>query len=288
MEGGARSRCRLCCGGWSGASRCSGDRLGRGARDSPGAFDPRSGQAGGPLRRDLQDHRLHPVQLYQFRPPEDPRADAVQGRQPEPAHQPGLEFPHPRARRVHRGDPAAAADRRHVVPGDRGRHLPERLHDREGGAPRHADPGGRPHLQDELRPDDRLPPRAPRRPDDRLPARAEGPGARVRRHGRRRRRPGHRLPREAQGPARDARPPRPVAGVDGHLRLRDRRDVRAALPGRRQEGGVAPRLRQGHHPADARPRRGSSPTRSATRTASRPPTGATSGRSTPTSRRAWT
>ena len=39
----------------------------------------------------------------------------------------------------------------HVVPGDRRRDLPERLHDREGRAARHADPGRRSHLQDELR-----------------------------------------------------------------------------------------------------------------------------------------
>ena len=39
---------------------------------------------------------------------------------------------------------------------------------------RHADPGRRPHLQDELCRHDRVPPRAPGRPDDRLPARARG------------------------------------------------------------------------------------------------------------------
>ena len=161
-----------------------------------------------PVRRDLPDHRLHPLQLHQLRPPQDPRPDPVQGRQPQPAHRPGLEVPHPRARRVHRGDPAAAADRRALVPGDGRRDLPERLHDREGRAPRHADPGRRPHLQDELRRDDRVPPRAPRRPDDRLPARPEAPGARIRRDGRRRRGPGRRLPREAEGPAGDARQPR--------------------------------------------------------------------------------
>ena len=43
----------------------------------------------------------------------------------------------------------------HVVPGDGRRDLPERLHDREGRAARHADPGRRSHLQDELRRDDR-------------------------------------------------------------------------------------------------------------------------------------
>ena len=43
----------------------------------------------------------------------------------------------------------------HVVPGDGRRDLPERLHDREGRAARHPDPGRRPHLQDELRRDDR-------------------------------------------------------------------------------------------------------------------------------------
>ena len=47
--------------------------------------------------------------------------------------------------------PPAAADRRALVQGDRRRHLPEHLHDREGGPARHADPGRRPHLQDGLR-----------------------------------------------------------------------------------------------------------------------------------------
>ena len=61
--------------------------------------------------------------------------------------------------------------------------------------------------------------------------------ARVRRHRRRREHRVIELPGEAQGPAGDARPTRQGPGLDGHLRLQHRRDVRAALPGRRQEGG---------------------------------------------------
>ena len=62
------------------------------------------------------------------------------------------------------------------------------------------------------------------------------------------------LPGEAQGSAGDARPARQGAGLDGHLRLQHRRDVRAVVPGRRQEGGEQPRLRPGHHPGDDRGR----------------------------------
>ena len=118
--------------------------------------------------------------------------------------------------------------------------------------------------------------------------RAAGP--RVRRHGRSttRGRVTSFLEKPEDPPA-DARPARPGAGVDGHLRLQHRRDVRAALPGRRPEGGQPPRLRQGHHPRDDRRRHAGLrlpvPRREPQ---DRPPTGATSARSTPTSRPAWT
>ena len=201
----------------------------------------------------------------------------------------GWKFLCRRAGRVHRGDPAAAADRRDVVPGDGRRDLPERLHDREGRAAGHDDPGRRPHLQDELRADDRRAPRQPRRPDDRLPAGPAGPGERVRRDGRGRRQPRGQLPGEAQGPARPARPARDGAGLDGDLRLQHGRDVRAALPGR----GAGRRPARTTSAATSSRRcspaaRGSSPTRSATRTARARPTGATWARSTPTTRPAWT
>ena len=55
-----------------------------------GAADPRSGQAGGSLRRRLPDHRLHALELPQQRHAQDPRADPVQGDEPRPAHQPRL------------------------------------------------------------------------------------------------------------------------------------------------------------------------------------------------------
>ena len=66
-------------------------------------------------------------------------------------------LPLPRAGRVHRRRAAAAADRRAVVPGHRRRGLPEHLHARARAAQVRRDPGRRPHLQDGLRQDGRLP-----------------------------------------------------------------------------------------------------------------------------------
>ena len=83
---------------------------GRGSRLEPLTRD--RAKPAVPFGGHLPDHRLHAVELHQLRPPQDPGADPVQGRQPEPAHRPGVEVPLPRARRVHRGDPAPAADRR--------------------------------------------------------------------------------------------------------------------------------------------------------------------------------
>ena len=177
----------------------------------------------------------------------------------------------------------------HVVSGDRRRDLPERLHDREGRPPRHPDPGRRPHLQDELRRDDRLPPRAPGRPDDRLPA---GPRLQASEFGV--------MDVDGDGPGRPAswrsRPTRPAMPDHPELALASMgiyvfaTDVMYELLFQDAARKEASRHDFGKDiiPGMLDRRRGSSPTRSATRTASRPPTGATSARSTPTSRRAWT
>ena len=133
-----------------------------------------------------------------------------------PAH--GLADERPGARPLHRRRAAADADRRGVVPRQRGRGAPEPEPDRRL-RPR---PGGRlrrgPHLPDGREPDGGVPPgaRAPtsrwRRARCRVAEASSFGDAR-----RRRERPGRRLRREAGGAAGHAGRPEPGARVDGEL-----------------------------------------------------------------------
>ena len=77
-------------------------------------------------------------------------------------------------------------------------------------------------------------PRARRRPHRRRVPGADRGGERVRHHRRRRARPHRRLRREAEEPARDARPSRLVAGLDGQLHLPPR-GARARARRRRRQ-----------------------------------------------------
>ena len=211
-------------------------------------------------------------------------------RQPEPAHRPGVEVPLPRAGRVHRGDPAAAADRRDWYQGTADA-IYQNVYTIEKAAPaRHADPGRRPHLQDELRRDDRrstassradltiacLPvPRAQAREFGVMGVDDDGPG----------RRASWRSPRTR--PAMPGHPELALASMGIYVFTTDVMYELLFQDAARKEASSHDFGRD-IIPAMLAAARGSSPTRSATRTARRPPTGATSARSTPISRPTWT
>ena len=109
------------------------------------------------VRRQVPHHRFRAVELPEFRHPADLGADAVQGAFADPAHRQGLGIPARRIRRVHRDHPGAAAPRARVVPGHRRRAVAEHGPDSFAPAAARAGARGRSHLQDGLRPDDRLP-----------------------------------------------------------------------------------------------------------------------------------
>ena len=101
----------------------------------------------------------------------DPGADPVQGRQLEPSHRPGLAVSvlasWASTSTSFRPSSGSASN---WYQGTADAIYQNIYYDRKGRASRYPDPGRRPHLQDELRGDGRVPPRQPGRPDDRLPA----------------------------------------------------------------------------------------------------------------------
>ena len=143
--------------------------------------------------------------------------------------------------------PAVPRPRRdRLVQGHRGRDRAEPLLRRARIARHRPRALGRPHLQDELRPADPLPPGAAGGRHDRD----------AERHARRGDPDGHpptdpadagrviNVRREARRPAGNAR-------LDGHLRVRPR-DALAGADGGQPAPGLVARLRQGRHPADGR------------------------------------
>ena len=167
------------------ASEGPHDPAGPRSRDDPGrregvaprAPDARAQQALRPVRRPLPHRRLRPVELRQLADPLALRPGPVQVTVADRASPDGLADERPGPRPLHRGRPSADADRRDVVPGERGRRAAEP----EPGRRLRAGPGRRlrrgPHLPDGREPDGRLPPR----PGGRRHGRgAAGPGVRGR------------------------------------------------------------------------------------------------------------
>ena len=167
-----------------------------------------------PVRGQVPDHRLLPVELRQLGHRRRPRPDPVQPPLAQRPHRPRAAVgprPEPGRREaaaaVHRARP-----RRRVVPRDRRRGAPE--HERDRALVRRHDrrPRRRPHLQDGLPAVRAGPSPAPRRRDGRGPPR---PPRRREPHGHPghgRRRPRHRVAGEAE--AAQERP-----RVDGRVRL---------------------------------------------------------------------
>ncbi len=269
------------------ARRGSGHRARRrrGRAASPADAGPR--QAGGLLRRPLPHHRLRPQQLHQLGPPARLHRHPVQVALAQPPHPHGLEHRLRGARRVHRDPAAAEARGRELVPGHRGRRLPEPLLDRAREPAARDRPRRRPRVQDGLRPDAALSPGARRGRDHRHDRDAGRGIAAVRHRAGGRSGSRHRVPGEAEE-RRSPIPgsPAPGPGLDGHLRLRGRRADAGARSGRRRATRRTTSARTSSRRSSRRRR--SSPTASTTRTRRRRSTGATSARSTPTSTRTWT
>ncbi len=231
---------------------------------------PGSGQARRPVRRQVPDHRLRPVERRELGPDRCRHPDPVRAAVADRPHRrrPAV-GPRPQPRR---GEPAPAVRRPRpeagVVPRHGGRGAPEPgLHrgPRPGAGP---DPGRRPRVQDGLPPVHRPPPRARRGPHRRRAPRAAGRCEPVRDPRAGRRGAGHPLRREA------ARTRPPTWSAWGCMRSAGRSSARCCPSSGWTSGATSCRTWS------------SRATRS-TATSTRA-TGRTSGRWTPTGRRAWT
>ena len=144
------------------SKRYAHPRVGHRARRRQGnpalSADQGARQAGGPVRRQVPDHRFRPEQLHQLGHLLDLRAHAVQ--QPVAAAAPERRLAVRRAAEDPVHHPGAGADAlagRDLVPGHGRRDLPEHQPDRAGRPARGGDLRRRSHLPHEHHEHDRVP-----------------------------------------------------------------------------------------------------------------------------------
>src|SRR5215831_13254529 len=98
---------------------------GRGARRTVAPADRASRQTGGPLRRQIPNHRLHTEQLSEFRTSTGGSSNPVQIAFPRSPHSHRLGCLQCRTRRIHRIDSPTTEDQRRMVPRHLRRGVPE-------------------------------------------------------------------------------------------------------------------------------------------------------------------